>query len=460
MTEPLLSYSKQFIVLLLHIIIFGAVAFAQNTRNAVLPLTLIRVGRLLDVKAGKYLMDQGVLIAGGRIKDVGAFASVQERAPKDARLVDLSKATVLPGLIDCHTHLLDIRSAGLEFYENNALRITQKSRDEQAALGAAMAREVVEAGWTTVRDLGDAKDGGDVALRDRINARQIIGPRMLVATRKLTPPDGQHIRPVSSYANNIIRAEYLLVHNVEDARRGVREAVRAGADVIKVIVDDGPLVLRLDEMKAIVEEAHRLHVKVAAHAHIAESTKVAVEAGADSIEHAYKISDESLRMMREKGIFFVPTDITREAVSELLMKTLPPNDKPRPELDTYTKEQVEYGPERLRRALNMGVKIAAGSDMAWRYPGKTRGQQSLLIFDAYLRAGMPPIEIVRAATINAAELLGWQDRIGSIETNKYADIIAVEGDPLNDIGELQRIKFVMKDGVIVRSEIKSVPSSN
>ncbi len=449
---------KRVVTILLTIALCGAYTFAQNTDGA--PATLVKAGRLLDVKSGRYLIDQGVLIVNGRIEEVGSFAVVRSRAPKNVRLIDLSRATVLPGLIDCHTHLLDIRSTGLEFYENNVLRITQKSRDEQAALGAAMAREVIEAGWTTVRDLGDAKDGGDVALRDRINAGQVTGPRMLVATKKLTPPDGQHIRPVSSYANDTIRGEYLLVGSTEDARRDVREAVKAGADVIKVIVDDGPLVIRLDEMKAIVEEAHRLKVKVAAHAHVAASTKVAVEAGADSIEHAYEISDESLRLMREKGIFLVPTDITREAVSELLTKTLPPNDKPRPELETYTKEQVEFAPERLRRAIKIGVKFAAGSDMAWRYPGKTRGQQSLLIFDAYRRAGMPPIEIMRAATVNAAELLGWQDRIGTVEMNKYADLIAVEGDPLNDIGELQRIKFVMKDGVIVKNDIGSASSSN
>ncbi len=444
---------KRIAALLLNLTMLSAFALAQNNVNAPSKITLIKVGRLLDVKSGKYRINQGVLVENERIKEVGPIAEVQKHLPKNSAVLDLSAATVLPGLIDCHTHLLDLRSTSLEFYQNNALRLTQVSNEERAATGARNAREVIEAGWTTVRDLGDGTQNSDVMLRDGINAGRITGPRMLVATKKLTPTNGQHLRQIDIVDKELIQREYLLVGNVADARRGVQEAARLGADVIKVIVDDGPLVLTLEEMKAIIAEAHRAGLKVAAHAHIMESVKVAVEAGADSIEHAYRISDESLRMMREKGIFLVPTDTTQEAVAELLMKTLPPFKEQRPELEMYVKEQVEFAPERLRRALKMGVRLAAGSDLAWKWPGRTRGEQSLLIFDAYARAGMPPVEMIRAATINAAEMLGWQDRIGTIETGRYADLIAVTGDPLGDAAALQHIKFVMKGGVVIKNEI-------
>lgn len=449
---------KRIVTLLLNLLILSTFTFAQNSETARTKLTLIKVGRLLDVKSGKYLINQGVLIENERIKEIGPLADVQKRAPRNSIVLDLSTATVLPGLIDCHTHLLDLRSTGLEFYENNALRLTQVSADQRAALGTKNAREVIEAGFTTVRDLGDATEKSDVMLRDAINAGRVIGPRMIVATKKLTPPKGQHLRQVAAIDKELIEREYLLVSNPEDARRGVREAVRLGAGVIKVIVDDGPLVISSDEMKAIVTEAHRAGIKVAAHAHIMESTRIAVEAGADSVEHADQISDESLREMHEKGIFLVPTDTTKEAVAELLMKTLPPLREQRPELEMYVKEQVEFAPERLRRALKMGVRIAAGSDLAWNWPGRTRGQQSLLIFDAYRQAGMASLEMIRAATTNASELLGWQNLVGTIEPGKYADLIAVEGDPLNDISELQRVKFVMKGGVVIKNEIRNARS--
>ncbi len=449
---------KRVFILLLNIVLLGVLAFAESSCSAPPATTssvqLIKIGRLLDVKTGAYLVNQGVLVENERIKAIGALAEIEKNAPKNARVIDLSNATVLPGLIDCHTHLLDIRVANLEFYENNALRLTQVSPEERAALGANNAREVLEAGFTTVRDMGDATEKSDVMLRDAINAGRVMGPRMLVATKKLTPPNGQHLHQAAAIDKEIIQHEYLLVSNAEDARRGVHEAINLGADLIKVIVDDKPLVINSDAMKAIVDEAHRAGIKVAAHAHTEESTKVAIEAGADSIEHAYKISNESLRMMHDKNIFLVPTDFTKEAVAEFLSKTLPPNAEPREEREQYVKEQVEYAPERLPRAIKMGVRIAAGSDLAWKWPGRTRGQQGVLIFDAYKRAGMPTIDIIRAATMNAAELLGWQDRVGTIEANKFADLIAVTGDPLNDITELQRIKFVMKGGAVIKNEAK------
>ncbi|MFN2454508.1 MAG: amidohydrolase family protein [Pyrinomonadaceae bacterium] len=450
---------KRSFILLSNITLLGALAFMQTScsappSTATSSVQLIKAGRLLDVKTGTYLTNQGVLVENERIKAIGPFAEMEKSAPKNARVINLGNATVLPGLIDCHTHLLDIRIGNLEFYENNALRLTQVSPEERAALGTNNAREVLEAGFTTVRDMGDATEKSDVMLRDAINAGRITGPRMLVATKKLTPPNGQHLHQAAAIDKEIIQHEYLLVTNAEDARRGVREAINLGADFIKVIVDDKPLALNLEQVKAIVDEAHRAGLKVAAHAHTEESTKVAVEAGADSIEHAYKISDESLRMMHDKNILLVATDFTQEAVAELLSKTLPPGAEQREEREQYVKEQVEYAPERLPRALKAGVRIAAGSDLAWKWPGRTRGQQGILIFDAYKRAGISAIEMIRAATMNAAELLGWQDRVGTIEANKFADIIAVAGDPLNDITELQRVKFVMKGGAVIRNEMK------
>ncbi len=250
----------------------------------------------------------------------------------------------------------------------------------------------------------------------------------------------------------LIEQEYVTLNGPESARQAVRQALYNGADCIKVIVNGSPADVTLDEMKAIVEQAHTNSVKVAAHAIGDKATRIAAEAGVDSIEHAYVVPDDVLKMMAEKHIFLVPTDGTEKEFLEMVFGTRQPAPEELEEQQKWIKEQLAGARDRLQRARKMGVPIAAGSDMYLTLPHKNRGQASLEVLEAYAEEGMPPIEIIRAATSSAAELLGLQDRIGILEKGKLADIIAVPGDPLKDVTALEHAKFVMKGGVVIKNE--------
>lgn len=311
------------------------------------------------------------------------------------------------------------------------------------------ARETLEAGITTVRDVGNSGVNGDVALRDAINAGWVVGPRMVVSTRALSPTGGQ-FGPLSPAAQPLIAEEYVAVAGVDDARRAVRQAFYDGADVIKVITDTDFAILSLEEMAAIVEEAHRIGRKVAAHAIALEGMRIAVEAGVDSLDHGYGAPDDLLREMARKQIYLVPTDYLTDVRRTLIeAHSRPPVEQAR--LLAEATAAGDMRRDRLRRARQLGVRIAAGSDAYYRFPGRTRGEFAVRIFTDYAQSGMIPLEIIRAATIHAADLLGWRAQVGSIEAGKFADIIAVAGDPLQDITELERVRFVMKGGRTVRS---------
>jgi imidazolonepropionase-like amidohydrolase len=439
---------KRAITLLLCLLTIFATASAQSVTAA--RTTLIRAGRLLDVKAGIYRDDQGVLVESERIKEVGDFKGLQARAPKDAVLLDLSRMTVLPGLIDCHSHLLDAMEGRWEAGEAIILTITRLGPAKRALLGAAMARETLEAGITTVRNVGHSGINGDAALRDAINAGWVQGPRIQAATRKITPPGGQAVAIQSEGAEALIAQEFLPVSGPEEARRTVREALAAGADVIKVVADDRKRILNSEEMKAIADEAHRVGVKVAVHATSAAGIKAAIDGGVDSIEHGDEATDEQFKAMREKGIFLVPTLWSAEMLRDVYLKSLVLTPEEQVGFEAAVKQWVERSNRKLQRAVQAGVKIAAGSDMWMKYPGKTRGAATLSTFEAMGNAGLSALEVIRAGTVNAAELLGWSDQVGAVEAGKFADLIAVEGDPLKDLTELRRIKFVMKGGAIVR----------
>lgn len=436
---------KIFPVILLLFIALSTGATSGSISEPSTQLTLLKVGRLLDLKTGAYLKNQGVLVEGGRIRKVGAFDSLRRGAPKGVKIIDLGRAVVLPGLIDCHSHLF-LSSDG----RND--RTKEMTAEERQRVAEKNALEILTAGITTVRNVGHSGVRGDAVLRDAINGRKIPGLRVLAATRKLTPPEGQPLTG-ASVTKEILERDFLPIGSVEEARRAVGSAIEAGADVIKVVMDVGKKILSPDEIKAIVEEAHRAKIKVAAHATTRDAIKRAAEAGVDSIEHGNEATDEALRLMAERGIFLVPTDFTPDSIRLVFAADLERNPQDKEDFEGYIKDYASKMPDRLRRALKAGVRIAAGSDMIFTYPGKTRGQASLLVLQALQSEGMKPLDCLRAATLNASELLGWQDRIGTIEAGKYADIIAVEGDPLKDLSELQRVRFVMKDGRVMKDEI-------
>jgi len=431
------------------LLVISLAAYAQPPKAV-----LIEAGRILDVRAGAYRSHQGILIDNERIQEVGDFAAVRDHAPKDAVAVDLSKATLLPGMIDCHAHLLAAMSFRL-LRDALTLAVTGMSPSQRALLGARNAAADLEAGVTTVRVVGHSGINGDSALRDAVNSGWIPGPRIQAATRKLAPPGGQAMPLHSVLASEITDQEFRIVAGADDARRAVREALHEGADLIKVVVGDEPPRLGPDEVKAIVDEAHRSKIKVAVHAETADAIAIAIEAGVDSVEHADEASDEQLRAMRDKGIFLGATEWTRQALFGPYEKifNLSPQDKAG--FDAYYKNYSEKSTRRLLAAMKLGVKIAAGSDMWFEYPDKNRGEATVMVLTTGLRAeGMPAADVIRAMTVNAAELLGWQDRVGAIEPQKFADLVAVAGDPLQDVTALQSVKFVMKGGRVVKNEFK------
>jgi imidazolonepropionase-like amidohydrolase len=416
---------------------------AQGAGSAV--TTVIRAARLLDVKAGSYIADPVVVISGRRIKAVGSKLPV----PAGATVIDLGRLTLVPGLIDVHTHLLENYRGGLGGDDPNmALTVAQMGTADRALLGAGMGREDLEAGITTVRDVGNSGHGGDVALRNAIDSGWVIGPRIQPATRALSAAGGQ-FGALSAAGQTLIEEEYAVIAGTDQARAAVRQALYDGAEVIKVIVSTGPRIVSLGEMRAIVEEAHRAGVPVAAHAIGDTATTIAAMAGVNSIEHAYVVPDTVLKIMAARKIFMVPTDYPAEFYG-LLFQPSDTAAEARQGFDRAVAGLVRNARDRLRRAIGLGVPIAFGSDEYYEIPGRTRGQASLLPFRAYAEAGMSPIEVLRAATVNAAELLGWQEQVGSVEPGRYADLIAVPGDPLSDIAVMDSVRFVMKGGKVIR----------
>jgi imidazolonepropionase-like amidohydrolase len=415
-------------------------------------VTLVKAGRLLDVRTGKYLTDQALLIEGERIKEVGPAAALASRAPREAATLELAGLSVLPGLVDCHSHLLCAMRPVIGNADNLLLTVAGLSPSSRALLGAANAREALEAGITTVRNVGHSGVDGDIALRDAVNEGWVPGPRIQAAGRKITPPGGQVAHPRPELVQPVIDLEFLPVNGPLEARRAVRELLFAGADVVKVVMDDGPRLLALDEIKAVVEEAHRSKVKVAAHAETAEGIRLAVEAGVDSVEHANAAGDETLRAMAAKGIALGATDWPLSMLRDVFLESRKVDAAERAAFEAQAQAWLKPTRERMDRARKAGVHFVMASDMWFRYPGLGRGQASLRVLEGLQDEGVPPAEILRAATLGGAELLGWADRIGSLEAGKLADLLAVDGDPLQDVRELQKARFVMKGGVVVRDD--------
>jgi imidazolonepropionase-like amidohydrolase len=415
---------------------------------------LLKAGRMLDVRTGKYVANAAVLVENDKIKEAGPLSQIQVHAPKDAQIINLGTATLLPGLVDCHAHLLTSGTT-LSPQETILNAAAGMSPTARVLMGAHNAREDLEAGFTTVRVVGHSGIDGDVSLRDAINVGWLAGPRIQAAARKLAPPGGQALQLNPAVADQIVDQEFLQVGSADEARKAVRENLLYGADLIKVVADAGNRFITPEEMKAIVEEAHRAKVKVAVHATTVTGIQAAIDAGVDSIEHGDDVTDEQLKLMRERGIFF---DITQTFYGGRMRtmiekrQVLPP--RLQQGLKAYERMEAQRTPALIGRILKSGVKFTTGSDMWFDYPDKTRGQATAIMFGAMKDLGMTPADVIRAATVNAAESLGWQDRIGVLEPGKFADIIAVSGDPLADVTELERVQFVMKGGEVVKNNLE------
>jgi imidazolonepropionase-like amidohydrolase len=413
---------------------FASQIIAQQASRSI----VLHAGHALDVKTGKLLADQTFIIEDGKI--VGTGASAEMKVPAEAVRIDLPNATLLPGLIDAHTHLTMDPKFG---YEELGVSVPRST-----LIGAKNARLTLQAGFTTVRNVG-ADGYSDVALRDAINAGDIPGPRMLVSGPALGITGGH-------CDNNLLPYEYHatgdgVADGIAAVQHKVRENIKYGSDLIKICATGGVLSkgddpqasqYTLEEMKAIVADAHRLGRKVAAHAHGAQGILWASQAGVDSIEHGSYIDDAAIAEMKKNGTYLVPTLYLGDWFLENAERNHVPDF-----LLGKAKTVMPIARKNIAHAFASGVKVAFGTDSAV-YPHGLNAHE----FAVMVKLGLTPLQAIQSATVNAADLLGWPGRVGSLEPGAWADIVAVDGDPLKDVTTLERVKFVMKGGEVVKNE--------
>jgi imidazolonepropionase-like amidohydrolase len=416
-----------------------AMAITANAQAPVPKRTVIRAGRVLNVRTGELKANQAIVIEADKIVKIAPSSEVTAAAGDTT--IDLPDATVLPGLIDMHTHLtFELSSLSYE-----GLKI---STAREALHGARNARRTLEAGFTTVRNVG-AKDYADIALRDAINDGDVIGPRIVASGPALGITGGhcdENLLPPAFHFQGEGVAD-----GVEGVQHKVREVIKYGADVIKICATGGVLSkgddpnasqYTLEEMKAIVADAHRLGRKVAAHAHGAEGVRWASEAGVDSIEHGHLMDDAAVATLKKNGTYLVPTLF----LGEYMLAHLEQSDVPE-----YSKQKMRdvsaAMQKNVKKAFDAGVKVAFGTDAAVYPHGLNAGE-----FHVYVKLGMTPLAAIQTATINAADLLGPKYLVGSLEPGKWADVVAVDGDPTKDVTMLEHVKFVMKGGAVYKND--------
>lgn len=405
------------------------------------PVAAIRAGHMLDIQTGRMLANQVILVSGERIAETGAEGAV--KIPPGARVIDLSRATVLPGLIDAHTHMFDTRRPPV-------------TTEQAMTIAVANVQANLRAGFTAARDMSTHGNGyGDIAIRDAINDGRIDGPRYQVSTRGIVwgaqPADSQH--PDNPLASTVVRS-------VADARAAVRDQIAHGADWIKLFPtgaysftadgkDQYEVTYPLPVLQALVDETHTLGKKAGCHVYGGQGLQNAIAAGCDTIEHGFGLNQEMLNTMLAKKLYYDPT----------IVRYTEPGIDDNDARNTGGKYRIIPIFEHATRlaAATQGLKIMAGSGV----DGATfpHGAQALEFVALVKIAGLTPLRAIQAGTIVNAEALGWQNQIGVIQKGKYADIIAVSGDPLADITELERVKFVMKGGKVVRNDLSEAAVS-
>ena len=404
-------------------------------------LTAIRAGRLVDVDRGEVRRDQVVLIRGDRI---AAVQPASVKIPSGARIIDLSRSTVLPGLIDCHSHLIgDLQSA-------DVLLPLERSEAQEAFSGVRNARATLLAGFTTVRDVGTYRAFVDAALRDAIDDGTAIGPRMRVAGAYVTVSTGAG-ELVGAAPDVTIPFSYRfgVANSADEVRARVRAILNGGADFIKILATGAVLTRGTkpgvseyteEQIRAAVEQAAEYGTFVAAHAHGAEGIKRAVRAGVRSIEHGSLIDDEGIALMKAHGTWLVADIYNGDYTDSVGRRQQWPADILRKNEETTETQRTGF-----RKAVAAGVRIAYGTDSGVYPHGMSAMQLPYMV-----KYGMTPMQAIQSATISAAQLIQWEDRVGSIAPGKFADIIAVEGDALADLRSFMKVGFVMKGGVVYR----------
>ena len=411
--------------------------------SACAQVTVIKAGRLVDPDSGTVLTDQKILIVGNKIAAVGRELHI----PADAKWIDLSDKTVLPGLIDCHTHLAD----GDSLQNGEPFNVLKKTASQVVLESVPNARATLLSGFTTVRDVGTYRALNDVALRDAIARGDIIGPRMYVAGAYITITGGAGA--MTGQAPDIQLPwdlHYGEANSPWEVRQKVRLLAHNGADHIKVLSTGAVLThgsspnsteFTLEELQAAVDEAHNFGLRVAAHAHNAQGIKNAIRAGVASVEHATLIDDEGIALAKQHGTYLDMDVYDEECIQEQGKKGIIPAD-----FLEHDRELGEKHRQNFRKAVEAGVKLSFGTDLGVCAYGTSPNQFAFMV-----KYGMTPMEAIQAATSNAADLLGRSSELGSVKAGKYADMVAVSGDPLNDIRVLEHVEFVMKDGKVYKS---------
>jgi imidazolonepropionase-like amidohydrolase len=414
------------------------VCFADSSRAEAPPPIVIRAGSFIDVVAGRKLANQLIVVRGARIEAVGADA----RIPEGAQVVDLSGMTVLPGLVDCHTHLADPANA-------EPLQLLSKTAVQTAYETIPNAKVTLLAGFTTVRDVGVYRALNDVAMRDAINQGLIIGPRMYVAGAYITISEGAGaMTGLSPDVQLPWDMQYGVANGPWEVRQRIRELAHRGADHIKVLSTGAVLThgsnprsieFTPEELRAAVEEANNFGLKVAAHAHAAEGIKNAIRAGVASIEHATLIDDEGIALAKQHGTYLDMDIYDEECIQSAA-------DEPADFLE-HDRDLGEIQRRNFTKAVKAGVKMTFGTDAGVCPHGINARQFAFMV-----KYGMTPMQAIQAATVNAADLIGHSELFGSITAGKSADIVAVKGDPIADVRVLEHVAFVMKEGVIYKHE--------
>ena len=401
---------------------------AQYPQPGPLQVVAIKAGKLVDPEKGTTETNQIILVRGKVIEAVGPNVQI----PAEAKVIDLSKSTVLPGLFDAHTHLCMTvkkdRDAG-NYYITTLLDPTPY----RAIEGVANARDMLAAGFTTVRDVGNAGNYADTALREAIESDLVPGPTMLNAGRIIAPYGGQfHLQPER---RDLATPEYAFADTRDEMLKAIRENIHYGATVIKIVVDDQKYIYSVNDIRFMVAEAHRDGLKLAAHCWTQAGAHNAAEAGVDSIEHGQMMTNDDLQLAKKNHVVLVGTDFTESAAREAGF----------PDLHAVFVD-------RLKRAYQIGVTMAFGTDVIVAVPGETRGTLAAEYVDSWMEAGVPAKETLQAMTINAARLLDVDRVRGAIKPGLAADIIAMPENPLENIRAVRKVSFVMKDGSVFKAE--------
>jgi len=382
----------------------------------------IKAGKLLDPETGRTTANQVILVEGNKIKEIGANVSI----PAEAKIIDLSKATVLPGLFDAHTHLCMAVIPGRDqgnYYFTTLLDTTGYRAIEGVANGMAM----LQSGFTTVRDIGNAGNYADTDLRHAIEAGWVQGPTIVNAGIIIAPYGGQfHLQPEK---RDLATPEYLFADTRDEMRKAIRKNIHFGAKAIKIVVDDQDYIYSTEDIRFMIAEAHASGLKLAAHCWTHAGAHNAAEAGVDSIEHGFRMTDEDLQLAKKNNVTLVGTEFTEKLTGT---------------------EEHKIWVDRLKRAYKIGVNMAFGTDVIDALPGETRGTLAIDYIQSWMDAGVPAVDTLRAMTVNAARLLGVDKERGFLKPGMAADIIATAENPAENIQTLKKVSFVMKDGAIIK----------